>query len=78
MNASIKNMSLERDHESVEETVSTTYNNSYTNSSCVYFTKSEVDTLYILSTLFEGIIEIKCVHMNDIIKFIDKEIRKDF
>ena len=66
-------MSQERDHEHVEEPVSTTYNNTYNNSSCVYISKSEIDTLHLLSTIFEGIIVTKCVHTNDIIKIMAKE-----
>ena len=73
MNDIVKNMSQERDHELVEETASTTYNNSYTNNaSCVYISKSKIDTLYILSTIFEGIREIKCVHANGILKVMAK------
>ena len=72
MNDIVKNMSQERDHELVEETASTTYNNSYTNASCVYISKSKIDTLYILSTIFEGIREIKCVHANVILKVMAK------
>jgi hypothetical protein len=67
MNASIENMSQERDHEIVQETVSTTDNNTYSNSCCVYISKSEIDTLYLLSTIFEGIILTICVHTKDII-----------
>ena len=70
MNRTIEKMSQEENQKIIEDTFSSAYNTTHEDDSCVYFSKSNLDTLHILSKIFEGIIITKCAHMNNITFFL--------